>query len=391
MEGKEYIKGVITGVFLAVAGVLLGFVLYRKFNTEKYVMSDPAHQARLEVLEDMIDQYYLNETDDEKLADGVYHGLIYGLGDPYSRYYSPEEYAEEMTVSDGSYVGIGVVMESQRDGTVRIAEVYEGSSGEAAGIQVDDILLSVDGQDVKDLGLTELVAYIKSGEHESVEMTFEREGTGEIVLTVPVTDIEMPSVHSEMLADKTGYIDVDEFKGVTTEQFRQAYENLTAEGMSRLIVDLRDNPGGYVSTVCDILRMILPEGLIVYTEDKNGNREEESCSGDSPIEIPLAVLVNRNSASASEIFAGAVQDHSVGVIVGETTYGKGIVQSIRSFADGSAVKLTVSHYYTPLGHDIHEVGIRPDVPVSQDEAGDEEEDVYIRKALEAMESLENAA
>ena len=384
MESKEYIKGVITGVFLAAAGVLLGLVLYRKFHTEQYVMSDPAHIARMEALEDMIDEYYLNETDDEKLADGVYHGLLYGLGDPYSRYYSPEEYEAEMTVSDGSYVGIGVTMSRLSDGTIEIIEVYEGGSGEAAGLLPGDVILSVDGQDAKEMGLEALVSYIKSGEHDPVTMVVERAENGEITLEVRVTNIELPSVHSSMLEDETGYIDIDEFKGVTTEQFRQAYEDLNRQGMQRLIVDLRDNPGGYVNTVCDILRMMLPEGLIVYTEDKNGKREEEICKGETPIEIPLAVLVNRNSASASEIFAGAVQDHGVGTVIGETTFGKGIVQSIRSFRDGSAVKLTVSHYYTPNGHDIHEVGIRPDVEVEPEEQG--EEDAYISKALEVLEA-----
>ena len=209
MESKEYIKGVITGVFLAAAGVLLGLVLYRKIHTEQYVMSDPAHIARMEALEDMIDEYYLNETDDEKLADGVYHGLLYGLGDPYSRYYSPEEYEAEMTVSDGSYVGIGVTMSRLSDGTIEIIEVYEGGSGEAAGLLPGDVILSVDGQDAKEMGLEALVSYIKSGEHDPVTMVVERPENGEITLEVRVTNIELPSVHSPMLEDEPGDIDID--------------------------------------------------------------------------------------------------------------------------------------------------------------------------------------
>ena len=387
MENKDYIKGIITGIFLAVAGILLGLLIYQKTRTEHYVLSDPSRMARLQSLEDLIDEYYLNEKDEEKLAQGIYHGIVYGLEDPYSRYYSPEEYESELTVSGGSYEGIGVSMMQLEDGTIEIVEVYPGTPGEEVGLQPGDIVLSADDLSAAEVGLTEIVSYIKGGGHSEVTLTIRRGEQEDIKVTVPVAYVELPSVSSEIIRDGIGYIQITEFKGVTTDQFERVYRNLREQGIEKLIIDLRNNPGGYLTSVCDILRMILPEGLIVYTEDKYGKREEELCSGDTPIDIPLAVLVNEGSASASEIFAGAVQDHGVGKIVGRTTFGKGIVQSIRSFADGSAIKLTVSHYYTPNGHDIHDVGIHPDVPVEDKEIEEasSDVDVYIEKAIRAME------
>ena len=212
-------------------------------------------------------------------------------------------------------------------------------------------------------------------------------------ITVQITDVELPSVFHEMLDQKIGYIRITEFKGVTCEQYKTAFTDLKDQGMERLIVDLRDNPGGLLDQVCDILREILPEGLIVYTEDKDGNREEETCDGKNELQIPLAVLVNESSASASEIFAGAVQDYGIGTIVGTTTYGKGVVQSIRQLSDGSAVKLTVANYYTPKGNNINKTGIKPDIEVSLDTSllnknKDEithEEDNQLQEAIKAVE------
>ena len=196
----------------------------------------------------------------------------------------------------------------------------------------------------------------------------------------------MQSVNSRMLENQVGYIQITEFTGVTASQFQTAYEELTAQGMQKLVIDLRGNPGGLVDSVCDTLSQILPEGVIVYTEDKNGNRSERDCAGESPIDIPLAVLVNEESASASEIFAGAVKDYEIGTIVGTTTYGKGVVQNTFRLSDGSVIRLTIAHYYTPEGNDINGVGITPDVEVEQSE--DSETDVQLEKALEVLAAQE---
>ena len=202
--------------------------------------------------------------------------------------------------------------------------------------------------------------------------------------------VEIPTVSHEMLEGKIGYIEITEFDVITEEQFREAMADLESQGMEKLVVDLRNNPGGVLGSVCNVLEQILPEGLIDYTEDRNGERDEYRCSGDHEFKKPLAVLVNGNSASAAEIFAGAVKDYGIGTLVGTTTFGKGIVQRIINLNDGTAVKLTVSKYYTPKGNNIHKVGIEPDVEVELDEelrqkvTIEKSEDNQLQKAVEIL-------
>ena len=362
MKHKEYAAGVLTGVLvvtLAVGGVK--FVQQRQYNG---VLSDTSHVQKIEYLEKLIDQKYLGEVDNDEMAEGVYAGLVYGLGDVYSRYYTADEYAQETASTDGAYAGIGVSIQKNKNGGVQVAECYEGGPGADAGLQTGDVITAINDTDVTDMELSDVVSLIRENKDKTIVLTVFRENEEESrEISVDVTDVELPSVFGEMLDKKTGYIQITQFTGVTPQQYKDMFAELKDKGMERLVIDLRDNPGGLLTSVCDILREILPEGLIVYTEDKDGNREEETCDGKNKLNMPLAVLVNENSASASEIFAGAVQDHGVGTIVGTTTYGKGVVQELRQLSDGSAVKLTVSNYYTPNGNSINKVGIKPDVEV----------------------------
>ncbi len=330
------------------------------------LLSDTTFRQKISYLENIIDNEYLGEISTDDLKEGVYSGLIYGLGDVYSRYYTKAQYEQEAAATEGSYVGIGVSMQKYTAGGVQVVECYKGSTAEEAGIKADDVITAINGEDITDAELNDVVSIIKSNEDKDITLTVQRQDEDTQEITVKVSSVELPSVFGEMLNSNTGYIQITEFKGVTTEQYEEAFAELKDQGMERLIVDLRDNPGGYLSSVCDILRKILPEGLIVYTEDKNGNRSEETCDGKNPLNMPLAVLVNGNSASASEIFAGAVKDYKIGTIVGTTTYGKGVVQSLRQLSDGSAVKLTVANYYTPEGNSINKTGIQPDVEVELD-------------------------
>lgn len=378
----------LAGICVFQAMIILERGLYLK---ESEVLSVPSHRAKIAFLEDLIEREYLEEVDEEELAEGMYAGLLYGLGDPYSRYYTAEEYEQEMEQTDGEYVGIGVLMQLLEDGSIQIAECYKGSPGEEAGIQQGDILTAVNGKSVEGMELAEVSSMIKDSEQDSVTVTVIHKNTSEPVdLAVPIRDVELTYVFHEMLEDKVGYIQITQFTGVTYKQYQAAFDELKEQGMERLVIDLRENPGGLVTSVCDILEQILPEGIIVYTEDKNGNREEKLCDGKHPLDMPLAVLVNENSASASEIFAGAVQDYKVGTIVGTTTYGKGIVQTIHPINDGSAVKLTVAKYYTPNGNYIHEKGITPDVEVPLDEnlrnldEVPKEQDNQLQKAIEIV-------
>lgn len=388
MKHGTYVKGVATGVILTVlAGGGIKAVQYCRSDE---ILSDLAFTQKIKYLENMINEEYLGEISTDKLEEGVYAGLIYGLGDVYSRYYTKDEYEQESVTTEGSYVGIGVAMQKYTAGGVQIVECYKGSTAEEAGVKVDDVITAINGEDITDMELPDVVSMIKDNEDKDVVLTVQRKGEDTQEITVKVSNVELPSVFGEMLDENTGYIQITEFKGVTVEQYEEVFADLKEQGMERLVVDLRDNPGGLLNVVCDILRDILPEGLIVYTEDKNGNRSEETCDGKNPLDVPLAVLVNGNSASASEIFAGAVKDYGIGTIVGTTTYGKGVVQSIRQLSDGSAVKLTIANYYTPKGNSINKTGIRPDVEVElspellNQEEITHEEDNQLQAALNSL-------
>ena len=314
MKHKEYTAGVLTGVLvvtLAVGGVK--FVQQRQYNG---VLSDTSHVQKIEYLEKLIDQEYLGEVDNDEMAEGVYAGLVYGLGDVYSRYYTADEYAQETASTDGAYAGIGVSIQKNKNGGVQIAECYEGGPGAEAGLQTGDVITAINDTDVTDMELSDVVSMIRENKDKTIVLTVLRENEDSSrEISVDVTDVELPSVSGEMIDESTGYIQITQFTGVTPQQYKDTFAELKDKGMERLVIDLRDNPGGLLTSVCDILREILPEGLIVYTEDKYGERNEMKCDGDTPIDIPLAVLVNENSASASEIFAGAVKDYEIGTIV----------------------------------------------------------------------------
>ena len=378
-KGKNgYWSGLLSGLLLAVLLLGCAYVgrqVYRIYEARQIANGKEQSEllssyttAKIEVIQEIIDQYYLSETKLTALEDGLYSGMVDALGDPYSVYYSADELKVIQQKTEGIYYGIGAyISKGATDDFCTISGVIKNTPAEEADLRAGDIIYEVDGISAQGMETTEVVALIKGEEGTSVTLTLIREGEADY-LHVPVErrKIESPTVEWEMLENNIGYILITEFDDVTTDQFAEALAECRGKGMTGLILDLRSNPGGNLSTVCEIARMLLPKGLIVYTEDKNGNRDEYSCDGTHQIDIPLVVLVNGYSASASEILAGAIKDYGVGTIVGTTTFGKGIVQRIISLSDGSAVKLTVSKYYTPNGNDIHEKGIEPDVEVEFD-------------------------
>lgn len=395
MEEKErskrgFWKGILLG---AVGAFLLATGIYGKiymeiygnpFSEETNVLTNPAHVQKLKYLESLIDKYYLEEKDEEELAEGIYTGLLYGLQDPYSRYYTAEEYQEVSESTEGEYVGIGILMGKASQGGALVIECYPDGPCDLAGVLVGDVIVKINEQDVTDMKTSQIVQLVKNVADKQVILTIERENTEEpLVIPVEISDVELPTVTGKMLDSQTGYVAISEFKGVTPKQYENVVQDLKDQGMERMIVDLRDNPGGLLNSVCDVLSQILPKGRIVYTENKYGIQEEKLCDGENPLNMPLIVLVNGNSASASEVFAGAIQDYQVGTIVGTTTYGKGIVQTLKELSDGSAVKMTISKYFTPNGNDIHGVGIQPDV-VIQEESSTEEIDEQLEKAKEIL-------
>ena len=287
-------------------------------------------------------------------------------------------------------MGIGAVLQKEDGGGAKVVQLYEGGPGEQAGLKTGDVIKAVDGTDVTEKETSDIASMVRDSDKDFVTLTIQREDE-EKTQNIEIRDVEIQTVSHEMLVGDTGYIRISEFSEVTSDQYKKAFADLKDQGMKKLVVDLRDNPGGLLTAVCGVLRQILPEGLIVYTEDKNGKREEETCDGKNELTMPLAVLVNGNSASASEIFAGAVKDYGIGTIVGTTTYGKGVVQTIQPLTDGSAVKITIAKYFTPKGNDINKKGITPDVEAEL--SGDitdwaeltHEEDTQLQTALKELE------
>ena len=289
-------------------------------------------------------------------------------------------------------MGIGAVLQKEDGGGAKVVQLYEGGPGEQAGLKTGDVIKAVDGTDVTEKETSDIASMVRDSDKDFVTLTILREDEEKTQnIKVEIRDVEIQTVSHEMLVGDTGYIRISEFSEVTNDQYKKAFADLKDQGMKKLVVDLRDNPGGLLTAVCGVLRQILPEGLIVYTEDKNGKREEETCDGKNELTMPLAVLVNGNSASASEIFAGAVKDYGIGTIVGTTTYGKGVVQTIQPLTDGSAVKITIAKYFTPKGNDINKKGITPDVEAEL--SGDitdwaeltHEEDTQLQTALKELE------
>ena len=377
-SSKSFWKGLVAGLGVALMVVALAIMASKVIRTFQMVGIIPSGAKesvansqtvdKLSILEDTIQKYFWKEVTEEKLEEGVYKGILESLEDPYSVYYTPEELLDLQQQTEGIYYGIGAYISQNKDvGYVQISKVIKNTPAEESGLLQGDYIYKVNGEDMQDKDSSYVVSKIKGEEGTKVMMTVLRETESEpLEIEVERRKIESPTVEYEMFDNGMAYIQIVEFDLVTTDQFKDAYKQACLDGMNGLIIDLRSNPGGNLSTVCDIARMILPKGLIVYTEDKYGERVDYSCDGSQQIEVPLVVLTDGYSASASEILAGAVKDYGIGTLVGTTTYGKGIVQKVISLTDGSAVKLTVSTYYTPNGNNIHEKGVTPDVEVPFD-------------------------
>lgn len=384
-------KGLICGVLISVLTVsvcgcgaawMLGHLGLTALTSGGNAEEQAKISTKMQELQSYIDRFYLFDYDEENVESGIYKGMMAGLGDVYTNYYTPEEYASFMESSNGSYSGIGAMLsQDYNTGIITVVKVFKGSPAAEAGVQSDDILYKVKGEEVTGMDLNLVVSDLKGEEGTDVEASFMR-GTDVLDLTLTRRSIEVPTVEYRLITDKIGYISISEFDDVTDDQFIAALDDLNSQGMENLIIDLRDNGGGLVDVTCNILDQLLPEGLIVYTEDKDGNREEETSDAEHYFPGKMAVLVNGNSASASEIFAGAIKDYGVGTLIGTQTFGKGIVQSLFPLSDGSAIKVTVSRYYTPAGNNIHEVGITPDIILEKDT--ESEEDNQLQKAIDVL-------
>lgn len=394
-SNKQFWRGALAGalaMFLVGAAVFFGMRLGsgiagsgEKEKTEVTAEND----QKLENLKRLVDTKFLyaDEIEEGAMQEGLYKGYIEALNDPYSVYYDEEQTQKLMESTQGEYSGIGVVMSQNIETkTITAVQVYSNSPAKEAGVEENDILYLVNGEKVAGRDLADVVQDIRGEEGTTVEITVLRgEELKEVTLEVERRKIEVDTVAYEMKDDQIGYIRITEFDTVTYAQFTAAFEELEKEGMRGLVVDLRANPGGNVDTVCQILDRILPEGTIVSTKDRSGKEMVMESDEEHKFTKPIAVLVDGNSASASEIFAGAVQDYGLGPVVGTTTYGKGIVQTVYDLKDGTSLKITTSEYFTPNGRNIHGKGIEPDVEVEyQRDENDPQADNQLEAALKAV-------
>lgn len=385
-EKRVFRNGMVAGIFLSLL-ILCGIYTVKQFygnykakmdrimgqsDEEPESLVNDGTMNKLQVIENAISDYYyqedVNKTD---LINGMYQGVVESLGDPYSTYYTADDLEDLMEQTEGIYYGIGAYVGMDTPtGMAYISGVFKGTPAEEAGLRDGDVIYMVDEEPMQGLELTEIVSRIKGAEGTKVHLTIYREGEKDYLqLDVERRKIESPTVKYELYDNKVGYIQITEFDEVTVDQFTEAMAALREDGMKGLVLDLRANPGGNLSAVVAIARQLLPEGLIVYTEDRDGKRTEYSCDGKNAFDMPLAVLINGYSASASEILAGAIKDYGIGELIGTTTFGKGIVQKVMSLSDGTAIKLTVSTYFTPNGNNIHGIGVEPDEVYEFDSEG----------------------
>ncbi|MDD7403275.1 MAG: S41 family peptidase [Butyribacter sp.] len=372
MKNKNFLKGFLLGILSSVAGMFLFIMLVNGGvlnltggNSGSHAALRQKINSKVNVLEAYIDKYFLDDIDEEKMATSVYKGVINGLGDDYAAYYTAEEYKEIMEKTDGIYCGIGAYIATDtKTGLVSIVKPIKNSPAEKAGIKAGDLIYAVDGKEVTGEEISSVQALVKGEKGTKVVLTIVRKDEQKKV-TVTRDEIEEDTVSCQLLDEQIGYIQVTGFESVTPNQFKNALKKLEKKDMKALIIDLRDNGGGLLDAAVEMLDQMLPKGVVVYSKDKEGNKQEYYAEDDDCFKKPLAILVNGNSASASEVFAGAIQDEEAGKLIGTTTFGKGIVQGLFGLKDGSAVKMTTAKYYTPKGRNIHGKGLTPDIKVEQ--------------------------
>lgn len=375
-------------------------VLYTIAGSNGFVTDNKELINKLNTVTTYLDKNYLyDDYDKQNLSDAAVTAYVEALDEPYTHYYPADEFKSYLSNIEESYVGIGVVIsvDEEKDKIVIISPL-EGSPSQEAGLLPGDYIISVDGTDYSGSQMDACIADIKSGvEGTHVTLKIERNGE-QMDFDVERREIISESVKSEMLSDNIGYMKITEFNSnendsdeTTYTEFKEQIESLKAEGMEKLVIDLRDNPGGVLDIACDIADYLLPEGIITYTETRTGEREDYK-SDANELDIPIAVIINGNSASASEVLTLALRDYERAVVVGEKSYGKGIVQSVYPFNDGSGMSMTIAKYYSPKGTCIHGVGIEPDYIVELPEeykggyASDvpRESDTQLNKAIEVL-------
>ena len=383
-------------IITAVTTALVTCLLTNTVRDALYINDNAKIMRKLSAVVRVIKDYSIYEPEDDTLSDMAASALALAVDDPYTRYFSKDMYRQYVDSTSSSYFGIGIVLQSDYEtGVVTVSECTEDGPSAREGVEPGDILLGVDDMECNATVVNDVISYIKSREAgTSVVLHLEREGE-RLDVSVPLETIQSVMVTGQMLDGETAYIKIDNFESSSDSEARTAYDDfmdsvnmLRDSGMTQMVIDLRDNPGGDLNVVCRIADEFLTEGVITYTEDKNG-KQEYIYAMDGGMDYPVAIITNGNSASASEVLTGALKDNGKAIVVGETTYGKGVVQRPFALADGSGVTVTIARYFTPSGVCIHGVGIEPDVLCSLPEGTTPadytvDNDPQIAKAVEVL-------
>lgn len=345
-------------------------------------------ETALASIRTILENEYIGELNDEQMLEMAIKGYVAGVGDEYTVYYTPDEMSDEYDTAMGNYVGIGIYMiVNYEEGTITVVEAMENSPAADAGLKEGDIIYAVDGEEITADNVQDMSNKIKGEENTTVKLGIKREDET-LEVEVERRRIEVSHIESKMLDGDIAYIQIADFDGGVAKEFKENYEKLASQGAKSLIIDIRSNGGGVVDEAIDILEMICDKGSILLIETDKHQNETITYSEKEPIvDIPIAVLVNGNSASASEIFAGALKDHEKATIIGTQTYGKGVIQTLIRLKDGSGLKMTTDEYCTPNRNKINKIGIEPDIIVElPDDIVEltEENDTQLQRAIEEL-------
>ena len=363
---RALIYSIILVIITVICTSLLQLTLGNKVIISKDLYESYSKYDKLLGLESLIEKDYYQEVSEDKLVDGAMKGLFEGLGDPYSQYYTKEEFQTLKEQTSGSFVGIGVYIGVDPENEkITIISPIEGSPAAKSGIKSGDIILAVDGEQVSSDKLDDVIKKIKGKENTTVDLTVQRNGK-QLDFTVKRQTIVTKSVESKVIDDNIGYLRITSFDENTYKEFKEHISKLQKENIKGLVIDLRDNPGGLLDVCVDIADDLIGKGTIVYTKDNSGNKEYYK-SDEKEIDLPMAVLINGGSASASEILTAALVDNNKAIAIGETSFGKGLVQSVKQLKDGTGYKLTTAQYYTPNGNYINKKGIEPKIQEKDEE------------------------
>lgn len=373
-------------VSIAMTFILTSFFSLQSFNTKILDVNEKAKKyTALQTLDNIVRENYYSDINEKKLETGILKGYVAGLDDKYSKYLTEEEYLTELNENSGNLVGLGLTLSEDESGYIRISEILSDSPAAEYGLLVNDLITMIDGIDVKEIGFSEAADAMKGTEGSNINLVVRRNGK-DTEYSFTRRSIVVTTVESEMLGNSIGYVKINGFKENTPQQFIDALEKMTTNGAKAIIFDLRNNSGGLITALEDCLDPLLPEGVIATAEYKDGHSETLIYSDSSELTIPMTVIVNSKTASAAELFAASLRDFGKAPVVGEQTYGKGVLQDIRKLDDGSALVLTVAEYKTAYSPCYNGIGITPDAQVENTDDG---VDLQYNRAVEVILSMMN--